>query len=114
MAARALTLVWFVATLALLSWPVQDLPDVPVPAIDKLVHVALFAVGAIVALRGWPDRPLLVVGLLLSFAALSEIWQGMIPTGRQASVLDVLANTLGIAVGWGIVRRLDDPRRNDV
>ncbi len=67
--------------------------------VDKLVHLTFFAVLAFTGYRafGRRGRPWLLLGLF-SFAMLTEWLQGFVP-GRSASLLDLLANSLGIGVG---------------
>jgi VanZ family protein len=67
---------------------------------DKLSHFIAFA-----ALMAWfggvfrlPVTPWVALGLL-AFGVLIELLQGMLPY-RTAEMRDVLADLLGIAVGW--------------
>lgn len=83
-------------------------PDIPLQQGDKLVHFAAYALLAFLAAVCWsayraPLRKhhLLVLFALLSFyAAVDELTQ--IPFGRQADVLDWLADTMGLACGMGV------------
>lgn len=69
---------------------------------DAVLNVVLFApLGAFAAVVGWRWGRVLLAGALLS--AMIELAQVAIP-GRDASIADVLLNTLGVAVGVGIVR----------
>jgi VanZ family protein len=102
--ARWFTVIWFVSTLIGLGLPGTSLPDTPTDHFDKVAHVAIFAVGTALALLGWPQHRTRVLLLMLLFAALSEVWQAVLPTGREADVLDVVANAVGIGVGWGLGR----------
>ena len=67
--------------------------------VDKLVHLSFFAVLACTGYRafGRRGRPWLLLGLF-SFAVLTEWLQGFVP-GRSTSVLDLVANSIGIGVG---------------
>ena len=67
------------------------------PGADKVVHAVLFA--ALTASAGWwyGVRPV-VLALLLGYAITVEAVQGLLIPGRSASVLDVLADTVGIAL----------------
>lgn len=102
--ARWLTLAWAVATLVGLGLPGEALPRQPVLGFDKVVHVGIFAVGTVAALTGWPRRQVGALLALAAFAAFSEVWQAILPTGRQGDVWDVLANLAGIALGWYVYR----------
>ncbi len=77
------------------------------PFKDKLVHFVEYAVlGALCAhatLRTWPERHWLRTTLLGAFLAAAfgvtdELHQSFVP-GRDADVLDIVADTLGGAVG---------------
>lgn len=96
---RRLTLAWFIVTLIILGLPSGSFPSTSIPHADKIVHFLIFAVGSFVAVRGWPNRILLVVLLLLLFAPLAEIWQHILPTRRHADPMDALANATGVIVG---------------
>jgi VanZ family protein len=102
--ARWFTVIWFVSTLIGLGLPGAALPDTPTDHFDKVAHLAIFTVGTALALLGWPEHRARVLLLMLLFAPLSEVWQAVLPTGRQADVLDVVANAVGIGVGWGLAR----------
>ena len=67
--------------------------------VDKLVHLTFFAVLAFTGYRafGRRGRPWLLLGLF-SFAVLTEWLQGFVP-GRSTSLLDLVANSIGIGVG---------------
>jgi len=90
-------------------------PDIPLEQGDKLVHLAAYALLAFLAAVCWSayrsplrKRHLLVLFALLSlYAAVDELTQ--IPFGRQADLLDWLADTIGVACGiaaFAVVRKL--------
>jgi VanZ family protein len=75
-----------------------------VPAnVDKIEHLvayvalAVWFTGLVVRDRYWT----VAVGLL-AFGAAIEVLQGLMNIGRSAEWLDMLANTLGIGVGFVI------------
>lgn len=74
---------------------------------DKLVHAMLFACLGYLAVRGWTQRRHLAWVLLgvLWLAPQTEWLQAHIP-GRGASLADVLADVLGLAVGVAVARLL--------
>jgi len=80
---------------------------------DKLVHATLFACMGFLAVRGWTQRRQLLGVLLcvLWLAPQTEWLQTYIP-GRGASLGDVLADVLGLAVGvvWALLLR--SPKRS--
>jgi hypothetical protein len=93
-------------SLAVLFAPPSDVPNSP-PGVDKLVHLGLFL---LLALTGrWAGiRRGVLGGVLVAYAALSEIVQGLDVVGRDASVADGCADVLGVAAGlllWAALAR---------
>lgn len=66
---------------------------------DKSNHLLAFAVMAWLGCQAFPRR---VAIILLAYGALIEILQSFTPT-RSAEWLDLLADCLGILLGWGLV-----------
>jgi VanZ family protein len=97
--ARSLTVLWFFLTLVVLAWPSSALPQTDVTHLDKLVHAAIFTLGTILAVRGWPGHRPWVVAALLVFAPLAEVWQAVVPTERHANLYDAIANAVGVGIG---------------
>lgn len=97
---RMLFRLLFVLALAGAFW----LALVPVPQVlhivswqDKIEHALLFAVLALLALAGWPRRPLAIaVGLLLYGAAME--WAQSLTSYRTGDPLDWLADAIGLLV----------------
>ena len=72
------------------------------PVSDKVVHFALFAaLGVTGRLAGIP-WPRLAVGLV-AYAGASEVLQSVLPINRDGDVRDLLADTLGVLAGIGVV-----------
>ena len=67
---------------------------------DKLDHIASFIALTVLARSGWPQalRWRAAAGLF-AYGALIELLQGTNIVGRTASVSDLAANALGIALG---------------
>ncbi len=77
------------------------------PGSDKVVHVLVFAVPVLLLLlAGAPERVVLV--LLALHAVVSEVVQGALLPDRSADPLDVVADLVGVAVGWGLWRLAQD------
>ncbi|SFL84766.1 VanZ family protein [Geodermatophilus ruber] len=94
-------------SLAVLFTPGSDIPSAA-PGVDKIVHVALFASLAVTGL--WAGiRTAVLVGLLVLYAAASEVVQALSALERSGSVADWAADVLGVIAGlllWaGIARR---------
>ena len=80
--------------------PQGELP--PINVWDKLSHSIAFAAIALSAALGWPQRDYFrsVLIPLLAFGIMIEVAQLFIP-GRQFSLLDIVADAVGILVVWG-------------
>jgi hypothetical protein len=98
--ARGAFSVAVLVSLAVLFTPGSDVPTAP-PGVDKVVHGLLFAVLALSGRWAGVRRPVLA-GLLVLYAAGSEVIQGLVPLERSASVGDVLADVAGLLIGLGM------------
>ena len=87
-------------SLAVLFAPASGVPSAPA-GVDKVVHLALFA--ALAASGRWAGvgaRALAV--LLLGYAAVSEVVQGLPAIGRSTSLADWLADAVGVLIGMAL------------
>lgn len=100
---------WAALVLTLTSIPHPETPLPEVAGLDKLAHVALYAVlGLLAAFGAARDERLLrrptallllgITGCLAVLGALDELHQAWIP-GRSADVLDWVADLVGGALG---------------
>lgn len=98
----------FVAALGvqLLVLYAPSVPGEPLfPHVDLVVHAAVFAAPALLALlAGVPSTPLL--GLLGAHAVVSEVVQHVALPGRTGASLDVVADLAGIALGALLAREV--------
>ena len=104
---RRLFLLALAGVLVLLLVPTPETPASvsAIPHLDKVVHVLLFAGLAVLGLFAWPDQRLWVVVGLIGFGVLTECLQGM--TGwRTFSVWDMVADAVGVGLGWRLRRLL--------
>ncbi|CDZ94989.1 MULTISPECIES: VanZ family protein [Pseudomonadaceae] len=93
----------FIAVLAVILF--TGLRPEPVPQVfdqqDKLHHLLGFAALMFTVRLAFPQwRVFWAISLSLAAAVLIELAQGLIPN-RWASMGDMLANTLGVLLGWG-------------
>lgn len=82
-------------------WPWPDAnPNQSGIALDKIIHVLLFAVCTILACRAWLSalKIIPIILLLMVFSGLTELLQYFVP-GRSMSMGDMIADTLGILAG---------------
>jgi hypothetical protein len=98
--ARGVFAVVGLVSLVVLFAPASDVPTAPA-GVDKVVHLALFA--ALAAAGRWAGvgvRALAV--LLLGYAALSEVVQGLPALGRSTSSADWVADAVGVLFGLAL------------
>ena len=100
---RAAAIVWSLIIVALCSLPGENLPNVDIISIDKLAHFGIFAIYSwlwmLSSSASFEQASKRVIIPGLAFAGLTEIYQGLIPFGRDPEVLDVIANAAGLLAG---------------
>jgi hypothetical protein len=84
-------------SLAVLFAPADDVPMSP-PGVDTLVHLLLFAALAVSG-RWAGVRAGVLAGLLVLYAAVSEVVQAGSALGRSGSVADWVADVVGVLAG---------------
>jgi VanZ family protein len=97
---------WAFALCLLVGLVVALLPPqtlVPPTGWDKANHAIAFAVFAVLGCVSYPARTAGVLLGLLAYGALIELLQGL-TTYRSAEALDVLADGVGLALGWTLMR----------
>jgi VanZ family protein len=72
---------------------------------DKFSHVLFFGGLWVMARRAGFAASWLLVLTLLGYGVLIEVAQALSPTRRSASLSDVAADALGIALAWWLTRR---------
>jgi len=101
---RGVFAVVVLVSLAMLFAPASDVPFAP-PGVDKLVHAGIFAALALSGRWAGIGRSVLAT-LLVIYAAVSEVVQGLSGLGRTASVADWVADVAGLVLGlvaWELV-----------
>lgn len=76
--------------------------DVPIPSTgwDKSNHLLAFFVMALLGLRAYPGRTMAVLTGLVAYGVLIEVLQSFTPN-RSADWQDIVADSVGLVVGWG-------------
>jgi hypothetical protein len=104
--ARGAFAVAVLVSLAVLFAPSGEVPDSP-PGVDKVVHLVVFLALAVTG--RWAGVGVAVLGgLLVLYAAASEVVQAVTPLGRSGSVADLLADVAGVVLGlvaWALGER---------
>ena len=72
---------------------------------DKLNHAVTFAVLAMLGCSAYPERKVQVLLGLLAYGGLIELLQSLTDY-RSAETLDVVADGVGLLVGWTFTRLL--------
>ena len=104
---------WTLFVIILLSIPGKYVPSSRLWSYDKVGHVMLFFGLAFLWMRAFSAHNLRVILLILvcglAFAPLTEVYQGLLSSGRQADLYDSLADAAGFALGtlaWILVERV--------
>ena len=108
--ARGALAVAVLVSLAVLFAPASDVPTAPA-GVDKVVHLSLFLALALTGRWAGCRRQVTAV-LLLLYAAVSELLQGTDLVGRDAEVLDWVADAAGVLAGlllWAVISRPRGP-----
>ncbi len=72
---------------------------------DKVVHLGLFALLA--ATTRWRFGPATAaLAAVAAYAVVSEVVQGALLSTRSGDLYDVVADLLGVALGWLLAGRL--------
>jgi VanZ family protein len=106
--------------LFLVSWPFPDIPEVTrFDYSDKLVHMILFGVVTFLLnksllSKGFHLNPSVIAGLIggSAYAGLAEIIQIFVP-GRDCSIYDFYAGTIGSFIALIIIYIIRAKQRND-
>ena len=94
-------------SLGVLFTPASGVPVIDLPGVDKVVHAVLFLCLAVSGRWAGGGRGPLG-SVLVVYAAVSEVVQGLAGLGRTASVGDWLADVAGLLLGlvlWELVTR---------
>lgn len=95
---RWLAIIWTVIMLIGCLTPHAELPDELVNLNDKVQHIAIFALFALLwRLAGPKVATVVLVGV--AFGALIEVLQYVLPINRSADWIDFFADSIGIAIG---------------
>ena len=91
---------WMCVVAVLVLSLMPPTPHMPSTGWDKANHALAFAVLAWLGCSAWPGRTTRVLCGLLAFGVLIEGLQSLTPY-RVAEWADLLADVLGLALGWG-------------
>ena len=86
--------------------------DVSIPSTgwDKSNHLLAFSVMALLGCCAYPGRTMAVLAGLLAYGVLIEVLQSFTPE-RSADWYDLVADAVGLALGWGAGRLAQAMRR---
>jgi VanZ family protein len=89
--------------------PSKALPSVNVW--DKAEHAIAWAVLAGSGLILFPRHPARIAVFALAFGALVEILQGALPFGRDMDIMDLVADSVGVAASLALYALVRQGRR---
>ena len=99
---RILLILYMALILTLSSLPAQALPKTWLLNWDKLIHLIQYFILGVLAMKSLKkiniNSVILVIIFGLLFGSIDEFLQSFI-SGRFSSALDVLADTIGTAIG---------------
>ncbi len=87
--------------LIILSMITIDQRMIPIPYLDKIEHFSAWLVMMFWFTSLYPRYGLIILGILLTISLGVELVQALI-SWRQGSADDLLANFLGLLVGWAM------------
>jgi VanZ family protein len=99
-------LAWTGIITVLTLLPGKDLPEVSIVNFDKMAHLGVFGLLAFLYLRwqalgqGLNTSVKTIILSTIAYGGLIEILQGTFYTDRHADVIDFIANTAGVILGW--------------
>ena len=108
--------IWYYVTLAvLLGITILSLlppkSGVEIQSNDKINHFVAYAVLSFCSLTSAQGKRFWRILLLcIAYGIFMELAQGFVP-GREQSLYDALANSLGVAIGWTIFRLLSGKKQ---
>lgn len=101
---RFLLIAYLALIIIVSSIPGKNFPKSPLLSYDKLLHLFEYSVVGFLAINTLTQQRIKLILLTLlacaGFAALDELWQSMIP-GRNADIMDFLADNIGVWIGAG-------------
>lgn len=92
---------WLCAMAVLVLSLMPGAERLPSTGWDKSNHLLAFATLALLGCLAWPALVLRLLVALLAYGALIEVLQSFTPT-RRAEWADLLADALGLLLGWAI------------
>lgn len=105
-----MAIIWSLLILVLLSIPGTNVPSLSIWDYDKVGHAGMFFILVLfwmnaVAAKSLRAMSLIVIcGVLL--APLSEVYQSVLPFGRQGDINDALADVAGVVLAAIVWRAL--------
>ena len=95
------------AVLVVFALTMMPLPEmtVVVSSQDKFEHAIAFLVLMLLGTGGWPRRVGWMAVGLSAYGLLIEVCQHTLTTNRFGDPLDWVADSVGVAIGWLLLRR---------
>lgn len=98
---RWVAILWTLLILVACSWPGKQIPDAPVSGFDKFVHAVLFGTFTFLWLLVYPQKAIQVIIAGVVYGIAIEFYQQIMPLDRSFDVLDIVADSVGVLLGFG-------------
>lgn len=96
---RSIFYVFLAAITVFLLMPLPPAKD-PVPYLDKVQHIVIFAVLSILGVLAYAQALRKLIIILVIYAAISEVLQFLFTTTRTGEIKDWIADCIGIAIAF--------------
>lgn len=96
-----IAILWTLLILVACSWPGKDIPEAPVVGFDKLVHAGLFGGFTVLWLLVYPQKSVTVILAGIAYGVGIEFYQEIMPLDRTFDLLDIVADSVGVFLGFG-------------
>lgn len=106
---------WLCVATVLVLALMRPVHYMPTTGWDKSNHLLAFSVLTVLGCLSYPGRTLRVVVGLFAYGALIEVLQSF-TSYRSAELVDLFADSIGLAIGWqvmALLKRLDRRDRPD-
>lgn len=98
---RWIAIVWTLLIFVACSWPGKQMPEAPIVGFDKLVHVGLFGTWTVLWLLAYPEKAILIILSGIAYGVGIEFYQEAMPLDRSFDWLDIVADSIGVFLGFG-------------
>jgi VanZ family protein len=120
---NAIGILWMLFIFCACLLPGKDVPDGPFVSFDKAFHIIAYAILSFQLIVGLKKQysfvklKHLTIRIVLIFCIvygiLMELFQRFMLSDRIADIYDVIANSIGAFIGWGLFVWVYHPRKEE-